>query len=1200
MKDRLNTESDSSNLISVSRALPSDDYSSMKNKETRDSVSPSRHDSEFLDEEEESALLAERDKIVEALKKAGKTVKVIKSEIPIRGGRSPPQTRSSSVKKSSPQRKTARSIKTDVKGAELGALGSYFESDQKTSDILVNEEEEEMIDEFGNKVKMYVQTTKDKDGKEFTTRRTARTTKVVDSESDIDEILIGNPGHEIVERDVSEEVDKDGSKLKIITETRRRPDGIEYTTKNVLKTSKIFDYDHPEDVNHCDSDHLISMTENEETDENGVTIKTVAETRRKSDGTEYVTKKVYKTSKVAAIAPSDDDEIISTKETFEKDDEGNNVRVVIETRRKPSGEEYVYRQVFKSRRMTLTGVELQEGMPMMDNDDEVLSKKEKKEKDEHGTMVTIVTETRRRKDGSTYTFDYILRSFQGSKSKVPSTAKGSGSSNIKVSEDDELIKEEVKEEEQKDGSILKTIYERRRAKDGTEYLRHRIMKIPKIPEAQLTVGTPNDEVLQNDVEEVEYNGTHIKSITERRRSSLTGLQYTLRRMSKTYQQTRRPSTIPGDEIVDENVTEEEGDDGTVVKTVIRRYQRADGTMYTTHSVKKSFTSPSDIVLEDFCDGELLDQTIDQSETDDGYIVNTVIETYQKSNGVTYTVERSEKISKEDMAGYDKGSLITPQRQDVVLSQEIEEEPDDDGHVIKVTTEQRERPNGTKYFIKSTVAITPALIPEQETSFVVIKPDDDANSELLPSMDDELIYTRKREEKDQDGNPITVIIETRKSKETGEKYNITKRVFTTDILVTDKGEKVISRKNIKSPGLRTTGSPSKPKSDKISSIKEKFSSAPKNDAKTKPKEKPRLIRVNTADRRKLFENVPESKSPSTPKEKTTTPARKVVTPDIKSKSTSSTLGSKPRQTTTSRASKPEEPRQFNSPRKKPLEEKKSAPRRRVPDSSTDSAPSARGTTTTDKPTRSSTRIQPKETTPNGRQCCNKTHGSERVPETPKRTTTDRSPRKAVPTSSEIPSRSRELNMKPTKAPIVSMPQTPMTEEIKQFGSEPISDEPIIEDVSSDANIKEERVHRPSIVREPSDYPIPEDMKKQDDILTSLRKPRPSNESASDDKITKETTALRTAKSEPEKTKNPYEGRTPVTEKLIVPKYFHPLGDDDEDKDSKRRKPSLDLGAEMNSPKLIMRLSSHDTSPEKEDGPSRKNSLPQNDSKPSSKR
>merc|ERR1712054_715017 len=107
-------------------------------------------------------------------------------------------------------------------------------------------------------------THKDKDGKEFTTRRTARTTKVVENEEDIDEILIGNPDHEVLERDVKEEVAKDGSKIKIITESRRRPDGVEYTTKNVLKTSKIFDYDHPEDVDICSSDQLIGTSQTEE------------------------------------------------------------------------------------------------------------------------------------------------------------------------------------------------------------------------------------------------------------------------------------------------------------------------------------------------------------------------------------------------------------------------------------------------------------------------------------------------------------------------------------------------------------------------------------------------------------------------------------------------------------------------------------------------------------------------------------------------------------------------------------------------------------------------------------------------------------------------------------------------------------------------------------------------------------------------
>nr|XP_053650041.1 muscle M-line assembly protein unc-89-like isoform X1 [Cherax quadricarinatus] len=262
--------------------------------------------------------------------------------------------------------------------SELDKLDSYLKASvSDDDDEIIMEEEEDCVDDSGNIVKMLVQTRRKKDGTECTARRVARSTKVVNTESEIDEILIGNPDHEVLERDVAEEEDKEGNKIKIITETRRRPDGITYTTKNILKTSKIFDYDHPEDVAYNEEDELISTDETEETDENGITIQTITETRRKPNGMEYTTKKVYKTSKVKStqITPSDDDEVIDTKETEEKKDDGSIIRTVIETRRTKTGEEYTHRQVFRSRRMTLSGVDLQKGLPIMQNDDEVINKK---------------------------------------------------------------------------------------------------------------------------------------------------------------------------------------------------------------------------------------------------------------------------------------------------------------------------------------------------------------------------------------------------------------------------------------------------------------------------------------------------------------------------------------------------------------------------------------------------------------------------------------------------------------------------------------------------------------------------------------------------------------------------------------------------------------------------------------------------------
>merc|ERR1739842_282130 len=47
-------------------------------------------------------------------------------------------------------------------------------------------------------------------------------------------------------------------------------------------------------------------------------------------------------------------------------------------------------------------------------------------------------------------------------------------------------------------------------------------------------------------------------------------------------------------------------------------------------------------------------------------------------------------------------------------------------------------------------------------------------ELVPSLDDEVIYTRKTEETDTHGQIIIILIETRMSKLTGEKYNLTRQ------------------------------------------------------------------------------------------------------------------------------------------------------------------------------------------------------------------------------------------------------------------------------------------------------------------------------------------------------------------------------------------------------------------------------------------
>merc|ERR1712106_1001487 len=423
------------------------------------------------------------------------------------------------TKSSTPTRKSklteiAAKMDSSIK-SEMKNLGSYLNKDLDDDDEIINEEEEEIVDDSGNVVKMTRQTRKKKDGTEFVSRN--------------------------------------------IASTRKREDGVEYTTKNVLKTSKIFDFDHPEDIAHDEEDELISSNQTEETDETGTTIQTVIETRRKSNGIEYTTKKVYKTCKVSTqITPSDDDEVIDTKEEEEKQDDVSIVRTLIETRRTNKGQEYTHRQIFKTRRMTLTGVELQEGIPMMQNNDEIIDKKEKEEIDSNGITVKVVTETRKRNDGSTYTFEYVLRSFKGTKEDVQKMPYGGpGGSNIPVNAEDEIISEEVKEDVQEDGSTVKTIIERRKAKDGTQYLRHRIMRIPKMPVPVLQIASLEDEILNEEKnEEVLDNGTQCRRLTERRRSSVSGLQYTLRRTSKVYQQVSHRPTSSEDEIMDENVTEE--------------------------------------------------------------------------------------------------------------------------------------------------------------------------------------------------------------------------------------------------------------------------------------------------------------------------------------------------------------------------------------------------------------------------------------------------------------------------------------------------------------------------------------------------------------------------------------------------------------------------------------------------------------------
>lgn len=763
---------------------------------------------------------------------------------------------------------------------EYQRLDKYINENIDDNDEIINEEEEDVEDEYGNTVKMIVQTRRKKDGTEIISRRVARSMKIVERESDIDEILVGNPEHEVIDRKVEEKEEKDGSKIKIITETRRRPDGIEYTTKNVLKTSKIFDYDHPEDIDYSENDELVAAEESTETDENGITIRTVIETRRKKDGVEYTTKKVYKTSKVdATITPSDDDEILDTQENEEKQSDGTIVKIVIQRRRTKDGQEYTHRQVYRSRKMTLSGIDVLKGMPSMDNDDEIIDRKEKEEFDENKTKVRVVTETRKRKDGSTYSFDYVLRSFKATEEDINKMSiQSSNASNINVSDNDEIIKEDVKEDIQKDGTTVRTIIERRRAKDGTEYLRHRIMKIPKLPEPELVVGSLDDEVLEEKVrEKVLEDGTRCKDITERRRSSLTGIQYTLRRMSKVYQPLAY--VVQGtDEILDENVTEEEAGDGIIVKTVIRRYQRPDGTVYTTHDIRKTYQNPVSVSVEGDENDELIDRSYDERETEDGFIIKTIVETRCRTDGTHYTVERMENVSKlgDDLQVSFKGnSLSSGSPGDTVISYEEHEEPVDDGTIIKTIVEVRRRTDGTEYTNKTTIKSTQVLVPESETSYVIIKADskNENDSAFFPSLDDEIVYTREKKDFDEKGNPITVIIETRQSKTTGEKYNLTKKVHTTDVIATEQGEKVLTRRTRpdtetrKPKGVANGTSPS----GTVSTLKSRFLSPNKKDT-------PKTTSVTRTNKRTTYEEItktvtsprttitPLKKTPRTPEKK----------------------------------------------------------------------------------------------------------------------------------------------------------------------------------------------------------------------------------------------------------------------------------------------------------------------------------------------
>ena len=1296
LKDKLNAESDHENLISMN--LSGEGYSSMRNKETRDSVSPSRfgQDVEIVETIEDRE---QEERLLEALRKAGKTVKVIKSEkiikseIPIRQSdrtRSPHQSPHGSpyaspygsprlAKKQmnlSPTRLSKPKTRADPKAQEFGKLSSYLEDKTKGVGILVNEEEEEMFDESGNKVEMLVTTHKDCDGKEFTTRRTARMTKVVDNVEDIDEILIGNPDHEVLERDVQEEEGEDGSMIKIITETRKRPDGVEYTTKNVLRTEKIIDCGNPEDVEFCETDFLVSTAESEETDENGLTTRVVTETRRKENGQEYVSKNIYKKSRPV---PSEDDEILKTQEKEERDLEGNITRVVIETRRTKSGEEYMHKQTFKNRRMTLSGVALEKGMPMMGNDDEVLDRQEKKQIDEDGSEITVVTETRRKEDGKKYTFDYILRSFKGTQADVKTagaTMKTAGATNIKVSDDDELIREEVTEKEQEDGTTVKTIIERRRAKDGTEYLRHKIMRIPKIPEPKLTVGTLNDEVLENDIEESEYNGTKIKSVTERRRSSLTGLQYTLRRMSKSYHRNRRPSTIPGDDLIDENVTEENGEEGTTIKTIIRRYQRRDGTMYTTHNVNKCFTAPTEVVVEE--DGDLVDQSMNQQEVEDGIIQRTVTETFERIDGTQYTFERSEKISKESASVIDATDytnkdvqMIVPSTEDVVLSQNVEEQPDDGGLIIRITEEERRRTDGSKYSTKITSQIIPDIVPDQETSYVIIKPEEgQEDSDILPSLQDKLVYTRKKEEIDEDGNAITVVIETRESKDTGEKYNLTKRLFTADVLVTEEGEKVLDKAVVKSIDRKMNAV-------RKTEVKTEDSSTTSiNTCNVHSSSNQNIISEKSVQDVKTVKSVPKklevkpaaTTAPKEPRTSTPTRSRRDDVPKKTSPVTSKrTVPSKPASPTkTSAPSTPTTPKAFTS--KREVAPRTPSARTTAADRRTPTTPTTTSTRTTRTTVKETTTVTPKRQTPIKRKPVAETKPAEVTPtrkpattRTPSRDqilekrrgslnrtpnksqpqgtdsasyTKTRGPRptpeKSAPIKKQSPRErptdilkgsrtrrcSKDLKTKPedetdfsdTTDPRISYPPTPMTEDMKTGPVyQPSEVEPTIEDVSNDPNLPRHKIHRPSIVREPSkDFGEKVDVEAIEAQIIVDTEEKSSDE-VSEEKVHKkknitdrfgkfdekkeinkrrvsiDTTldSVRSKRSMFEngsnkksdvKTTTNYNGLSPVVEPAIVPKHFRKLGKEEESRESS--KSPLEESPEMESPKLIMRLTSQE--------------------------
>jgi len=1152
LKDKLNIESGSDDLVSVNQTTTT----TVTDEETSGSVTSSSTKIHKADEVtvEEEVLDIERENIIKALQKAGKTVKVMRSEIPVRQDGSLSPSMSPSMKRkvlspkpspiSSPSMKRKNFNKPskfdNSMSTEFSQLSSYLKDNSINREVVVDQGEEEMFDDFGNKVQMMVTTTKDKDKPEFTTRRKAMTTKVVDNVEDIDEILIGNPDHEIIDRDIKEETTKDGH-IKIITETRRRPDGVEYTTKNVVRYSKIFDYGHPETINPCDKDELLETNTETDTDENGVHIRTETEKRRKCDGTVYVNKKSYKVKKVYDVEPSENDEIIDSKETEEKDEDGNITQMVTQTRKNSAGQEYT----LKTRRLTLSSVAVQQGAPTMFNNDEVVDKKEKQAMDENGIEVTCVTETRVRKDGTKYTFDYITRSAKGLKASESDMKampmRNLGASNIKVSNEDELISTETKEDLQEDGSMVRTIIERRRATDGTQYLRHRSMRIPKIPEPKLTVGTVNDEVLQNDVEETEYNGTKIRSVTERRRSSLTGLQYTLRRMSKTYHKTRRPSTIPGDEVFDENVTEESGDDGTIIKTIIRRYQRKDGTIYTTHNIHKVFTAPTQVVIED--DGELVDQTMDQSETEDGLIIKTVTETYERSDGVQYIVERTEKCTK-DSAMYTKdyqeqpAKLIAPSTEDVIVSQDVDETPDEEGLVRRIVTEERRRADGTNYTTKLTITVAPELVPDQETSYVVIKPEEGMeDTNLVPSMEDKLVFTRKREETDENGEKIPIVIETRESKTTGEKYNVTKRVFNTDVIITDKGEEVI-KTNVKSTNVQGSRA---------------NRSATPSSHKTSPDKK---VPVAKPEAKTTVEKVTPTEKSKTPKPATSRPAAKAkkepVAVTIKTTTSTATMSSK-----SSIRGEKEKLTSIDSRAKKTVESSRSAvasresPRKPRPVTETpspartsartpvvkspaktptkrpitDRTPSrgaapteakASPTTTATSRSRPVTKASPSNGTPPGaRNCCDKVHASD-VKKTVKSTATKTSkpvsapskPATSSPTTRSETPRQRPNNIldgprkangkkspakvqpecteKERKDPRVSVPPTPITETVK---SAPVftdpSKEPTIEDVTDDPNLPRHKIHRPSVVREPSkDFSEFVDMEKLVDTLDAI--------------------------------------------------------------------------------------------------------------------